>query len=292
MGTKATAVAVVTVSYNSEDVITGFLESARGGSSLMVVADNPSPQSERTISHAKAAGAIVVRMPDNVGYGGAINAAIQSLSPEIDAILISNPDVRIGAGAIARMLETLRSADDIGAVGPKILNDDGTVFPSARQIPSLRTGVGHALFFRVWPSNPWSRRYRQEGIDPDVRRDVGWLSGACLLVEREAFEQIGGFDESYFMYFEDVDLGHRLSKSGWRNVFEPAAQVTHIGGTSTASARPQMLVTHHRSAYRFLASKYPGPLLAPLRWALHAGLVVRAGWLTRGMRRQSSSEDR
>lgn len=292
MATVSARVAVVTVTYNSAHDILGFLQSASTGSDVLVVADNPSSQSDQTVSIAASAGAQVVRMSSNVGYGAAVNAAIRVLDASFDVVLISNPDVRLEQSAVARLTESLLSHSDVGAVGPRVLNADGTIYPSARQVPSLRTGVGHAVFSRVWPGNPWTRTYRQEGLDSELRRDVGWLSGACLMVRRSAFEQIGGFDERYFMYFEDVDLGYRLGKAGWRNVFEPAAQVTHVGGVSTASVRPQMLVAHHRSANRFLASKYPLPILAPLRWVLHVGLATRARWLTRGMKSQPSSDDK
>ena len=115
----------------------------------------------------------------------------------------------------------------------------------------------------------------------ELPRPVGWLSGSCLLVRRSAFDAIGGFDEGYFMYFEDVDLGYRLGKAGWGNLYEPTAVVTHIGGRSTASVRSSMLRTHHRSAGRFLQQKYRGWHLAPLRWTLRVGLELRARWLTR-----------
>jgi N-acetylglucosaminyl-diphospho-decaprenol L-rhamnosyltransferase len=277
-------VAVVTVAYSSANDIRGFLLSiAENGDhpAATIVADNPSPQSAETIAIAEAAGATVVRLSENAGYGGAINAAVATLGPEIEFLLISNPDVRMHAGSLRRLLDAMAREPRAGAVGPRILNEDGSIYPSARSIPSLRTGLGHALFVRMWPTNPWTRSYRQEKESTDISRQVGWLSGACLLVRRAAFDAVGGFDDQYFMYFEDVDLGFRLGRLSWLNVYEPSAEVTHIGGTSTAGVRPQMLRAHHRSADRFLSSKYRGWYLAPLRWALHLGLELRARWLTR-----------
>ena len=112
------------------------------------------------------------------------------------------------------------------------------------------------------------------------RRDAGWLSGSCLLVRRSAFERIDGFDEGYFMYFEDVDLGYRFGLAGFRNVYQPDAEVTHVGGHSTRGESAAMVEAHHRSARRFVAAKYRGPLLAPVRWVLDAGIAVRS-WLLR-----------
>jgi N-acetylglucosaminyl-diphospho-decaprenol L-rhamnosyltransferase len=291
----APVVAVVTVTFRSADDLQEFLDSVPAGSDapmLTVVADNPSEQSERTVEIAGRTGASVVRLPENVGYGRAVNAAVAELPASVAYILISNPDVRLHPGAVDRLRAALDSDAKLGAVGPKVLNDDGTVYPSARRIPSLRTGVGHALFSRVWPTNPWTRAYRQENEGSDRPRPAGWLSGSCLLVRRSAFEQIGGFDAGYFMYFEDVDLGYRLGRAGWINLYEPGAVVTHVGGTSTGSAAAPMLIAHHRSAERFLTSKYRGPLLAPLRWALHIGLEVRARWAARGHGQRSSNRAR
>lgn len=281
---SADATAVVTVSYNSSGQFDSFLSSLRpemGRGLRVVIADNGSADLEETRRVASGFGAEVLALGENHGYGGAVNRAVHTLPEQVDAVLISNPDIIVEAGAIERLRQRLDSDPRIAAVGPRILNEDGTVYPSARSIPSLRTGIGHALFVRVWPANPWTRAYRAER--ETEARDVGWLSGACLLVRRDAFERIGGFDEGYFMYFEDVDLGYRLGRHGYRNRYEPEASVVHHGGLSTRTESKRMLAVHHQSAYRFLSNKYPGPLLAPVRLALRVALTARAWLLTRGL---------
>ena len=278
-------IAVVTVSYNSSAQLPEFLDSVATQSSRpahVLIADNASADRERTRSIASERGVDVLELPENVGYGGAINAAVAALPQQVEFVLISNPDVELSAGAIRALVEALESADDIGAAGPRILNPDGSTYPSARNLPSLRTGIGHALFGRPWPSNPWTRSYRAETSSPLRRRSVGWLSGACMLVRRRAFEDVGGFDTGYFMYFEDVDLGYRLGHAGWHNAYEPSAIVTHIGGLSTKSESKRMLRAHHDSAERFINRKYSAPILAPVRWALTAGLRFRSWIVSRG----------
>jgi N-acetylglucosaminyl-diphospho-decaprenol L-rhamnosyltransferase len=118
-------------------------------------------------------------------------------------------------------------------------------------------------------------------------RDAGWLSGACVLVRRSVYEQIGGFDEGYFMYFEDVDLGMRIGRAGFRNVYDPGAWVVHAGGHSTQGASERMVRAHHDSAHRFLSRKYPGPLLWPIRATLGLGLRLRSTLVMRRVRRMS-----
>ena len=163
-----------------------------------------------------------------------------------------------------------------GALGPMLMNTDGTMYPSARALPSLRQGAGHAMFARLWPDNPWTRAYhaRQESTGGYLR-EAGWLSGACLLLRREAFEQVGGFDESYFMFFEDVDLGERLGRAGWENLYVPDVRVTHVGGTSWRERPAPMIRAHHASALQYLERRYGRWYQAPVRVALRAGLRLR-----------------
>ncbi|WIE53563.1 glycosyltransferase family 2 protein [Curtobacterium sp. MCBD17_003] len=271
-------VGIVTVSYNSGRYLTDFLASTGASCSgrvPVVVADNRSDDLAGLRAATEASGAVFLELGTNAGYGSAVNRAVAALPPDVDWVLVSNPDVVLAPGSVDRLLATGSERADIGAVGPAIVELDGTVYPSARAVPSLRNGLGHALFANVWPRNPWTARYHSDR-DGARRRDAGWLSGACLLVRRSAFERIGGFDERYFMYFEDVDLGYRLSRAGFRNVYEPAARVTHVGAHSTRGVSERMRHAHHASAYRFLASKYHGWYLWPLRVALRLALGVRS----------------
>lgn len=220
--------------------------------------------------------ATVLEMGANLGYGAAVNETVRREPERPDWVLVVNPDVTFQPGAVDELLRVGESDPRIAVVGPLILTATGAVYPSARRLPSLRTGVGHALFSRVWPGNPWTHRYLADRELPPRQRDTGWLSGACLLVRGTVFEQLGGFDEGFFMYFEDVDLGRRVVESGFRNVYAPTAVITHTGAHSTSSAGSAMVRVHHRSAYRYMAAKYHGWYLWPLRVALRLGLGLRA----------------
>ncbi len=285
---QPTRVGIVTVAFRSDRVLEPFLQSALASIGVLVsivVVDNCPADGEGARQLAARAGAAYVPLEANPGYGAAVNAGVAALDPGIEWVLVSNPDVALTPDAIATLLATGCTTTAVGAVGPRILNPDGSVYPSARAIPSVRTGVGHALFVRVWPSNPFTRRYHDAERTGSDRRDAGWLSGACLLVRRSAFERIGGFDEGYFMYFEDVDLGFRLGRANVRSVYEPAAVVTHDGAHSTEGESGLMIRAHHDSARRFLAAKYRGAIMWPLRVVLDAGLRVRANLLVRAARR-------
>lgn len=277
----AARVAVVTVSYGSEGVLGAFLASLPPASRQalhVVVADSKPAAATNTVkSMTTSAGATYLPLPSNRGYGYAINTAVRGLGPEIDWVVASNPDVTVNPGCIDILLESVLDST-IAAVGPRILSSDGEIYPSARTIPSLRSGVGHAIFANLWPKNPWTRNYRKESEIEPVRRDAGWLSGAFLMIRRSVFDQMNGFDESYFMYFEDVDLGYRIGRLGLRNVYEPAAVVVHTGAhsTSTHDESAGMIRAHHESAQKFLFKKYSGPWLLPVRALLALGLGVRS----------------
>lgn len=289
---EAPRVGIVTVSYASDDVLPGFFDTIPAAIDepvATVVVDNlPGSGDSAGIAHAH--GAAYLPLPENPGYGGGMNAGVRLLPDSVEWLLLVNPDIELGAGSLTTLVARGRAEPDAGAVGPLILNPDGTVYPSARAIPSLRTGVGHAMLGPVWPGNPWTRAYRKETQVTPVVRDAGWLSGSCVLVRRSAYEAIGGFDEGYFMYFEDVDLGMRIGQAGFRNVYEPAASVVHAGGHSTQGASELMIRAHHDSASRFLSRKYPGPLLWPVRAALSLGLRLRSAWILRRTRRSSGGK--
>lgn len=281
------AVAVVTVSFGSEQVLPAFLASIPDASHaevLTIVVDNRSDPLGAVAGLVAAAGASYLPLDSNRGYGGAVNAAVPLLPPSVRWILVSNPDVVLRPGSIDVLVSAGDRDESIGSVGPAILTADGDLYPSARAVPSLRTGVGHALFVNLWAGNPWTRAYRREAAADRAARDAGWLSGACLLVRRTAFHDLGGFDEGFFMYFEDVDLGYRLGRAGYRNLYEPDAEAVHTGAHSTNSDSAAMVHAHHESAKRFLGKKYAGWLLWPIRVVLRIGLALRSALVVRKLR--------
>jgi N-acetylglucosaminyl-diphospho-decaprenol L-rhamnosyltransferase len=282
-------VAAITVSYGSLEVLPALLDSVPAASVepvLLLVADNKAQDPDNAEALTEAHRGVYVPLPRNVGYGSAINAAAATLPPSVEWILVVNPDVVMVPGSIDVMVAVGEGDPSIGSVGPLTLTGTGDIYPSARSVPSLRTGVGHALFVNLWLDNPWTRAYRNDTTAPPIRRDAGWLSGSCVLVRRTAFEHLGGFDEGYFMYFEDVDFGYRLGKAGYRNVYEPEAVVTHTGAHSTTTESGRMISAHHDSARRFLSRKYSGAWLWPLRFSLTIGLQLRSALVRRRLNRQ------
>jgi N-acetylglucosaminyl-diphospho-decaprenol L-rhamnosyltransferase len=215
-------------------------------------------------------------------------------------LLICNSDVVVERDSLGHLADVLDKDLGLAIVGPRVLEPDGTRYPSARRFPSLVEGAGHAIAGRIWPHNRFSRRYRMTDIesgdmesgdiesgdmDPGGPTGVDWVSGSCMLVRRDVFEELGGFDEAYFMYGEDVDICWRAHRAGYGVAYVPAASVTHVGGISTRRTPYRMLAAHHRSALRFATRSLSGPR----RLALPAVAVALGLRFVAEVARQASS---
>jgi N-acetylglucosaminyl-diphospho-decaprenol L-rhamnosyltransferase len=265
---------VVVVTYFPGDFLGDFLASLPAASAQPVpvtVVDNGSTDGsvEQVREHPEVD---LIETGRNAGYGGAANLGVAQATEEW--VLVVNPDIEFEEGSIDELLTVANRWPRSGALGPRIHTGDGMLYPSARELPSLGRGIGHAAFGWIWPSNPWTASYRRERGTP-VEGLAGWLSGACLMVRREAFDAVGGFDEGYFMYFEDTDLCERLARAGCDIVYAPSATVVHHGGHATSRNLDAMSKAHHDSAYRYLSRRYRGAPWAPVRGVLKAGLWGR-----------------
>nr|WP_116051277.1 glycosyltransferase family 2 protein [Amycolatopsis palatopharyngis] len=274
--TYGDGVAVVVVTYFPGETLDRFLDTLEKATSRevrVVLADNEStdgaPERGAEREHVR-----LLRMGENLGYGAAANRGVAALGDDVGWVVVANADLEWEPGSLDTLLEVAGRWPRGAAFGPLIRELDGSVYPSARLLPSLGRGIGHAVFGKVWRTNPWTRAYRQENGEPS-ERVAGWLSGSCQLLRREAFDSVDGFDPRYFMYFEDVDLGDRLGRAGWQNVYAPSATVMHLGGHATSRAPARMLAVHHDSAYRYLADRHQGLAWKPLLAVIRAGLALR-----------------
>jgi GT2 family glycosyltransferase len=230
-------VAVAVVSWNTRGELERCLHSleqdARSELAEVWVVDNGSHDGSPALVRERFGWARLEEPGENLGYGRAVNlVAEQTNTPWLAA---SNADVELEPGALERMLAT--GADSgAGAVAPRLILPDGSTQHSVygfANLPSLiafNTGL-----YRLVPG--LGDRMLVEGRwDPDRRRNVPWALGAFLLLRRDAFDAAGGFDPAQWLYAEDVDLGWRLGRAGWRIVYEPAARVQHASGAAARQA--------------------------------------------------------
>ena len=284
----APVLTVVTVTYSSGSHLDRFLSSLTVATDQpvdVVIADNGSVDGAPEEAVERYPGTRLMRSGANLGYGTAVNRAVATVPPDQEFVVVANPDVVWGPGSIDALLDAAGRWQRAGTLGPLIREPDGSVYPSARHLPSLVRGGMHAVVGFVWKANPWTKSYRQERVPPS-ERPVGWLSGSCLLVRRKAFDAVGGFDERYFMYMEDVDLGDRLGAAGWLNVYVPGAEVLHSKGHSTGREPARNLRAHHDSTYIYLSDRHNRWWQAPLRWTMRGALVARARAAVRKSRRE------
>jgi N-acetylglucosaminyl-diphospho-decaprenol L-rhamnosyltransferase len=278
------------VNWNAGDHLLACVRTLRdAGVGAVVVADNASSDGSVEQLVTEDAAVRVVQTGGNLGFGAAANRG--AAVAETPYVAIGNPDVIVDRDAIDALARALDADPAVGAVGPRIENPDGSWYPSARAFPSLVDAAGHAFLHFVAPRNRFTRRYRLLDRDPAVACDVDWVSGTLLVVRRDAFEAVGGFDESYFMYVEDVDLSRRLRLAGWRIRYEPSARVVHTIGVSSERRPYRMILEHHRSLLRFSASTTRGARRALLP-VVAAGLGLRAllSCLQRAVRRRPPAQ--
>ncbi len=259
-GKASLALTVVVVTWNSSGPLVNCLRALETEREVipleLFVVDNASADGSADVARQVAPWAQVVENRDNRGFAAANNQALAQAQGRYVALL--NPDAEILAHALTSLVRYLDGMPDAAAAGPMTFTPSGEVdYRCARRFPTLWTEFcevsgltrrfpRHRLFSGA-PMGHWDHR------DP---RDVDALSGACMVVRREAMDQVGLLDESFFMYFEDTELCFRLKRADWRVVYWPEARVRHWGGYSSSQIRDAMAVEALRSANRMFRKCY------------------------------------
>jgi N-acetylglucosaminyl-diphospho-decaprenol L-rhamnosyltransferase len=253
--------AVVIVNFNTGEWLgrcLASLERAHGNIAVdVVVVDNASADASADVADGRR-GVRLVRNPTNRYLSPAWNqGAAMTDAPHL---LFLNPDTEWFAGTLGDLVRAAKDDPRAGIVGPTLRDPDGTVYASGRRFPSLVDGLGHAFVSLVRADNRFSRRYRMDDWDRTSARVVDWVSGACMLMPREAFDAVGGFDERFKLYAEELDIAARLRDAGWHVLFTPAVEVIHAVGVSTGGDRRphRLVVMHSDSLFRYYATHRSG----------------------------------
>jgi N-acetylglucosaminyl-diphospho-decaprenol L-rhamnosyltransferase len=283
-------VSAVLVNYNAGDELALALGSIESECADIpweaLVVDNASADGSAdvvgTFPRAK-----LIRNSTNVGFGRAVNQAV-ALS-QAPVLLLMNPDCRLLPGAVSTLRSVLAAERSCAVVGPRILDPAGTVQGSARGDPDMLTGLfGRTGALRaLMPFLPVARR--NVVVEDAVRSGassivVDWLSGACLLVRRDAFLAAGGFDERFFLYWEDADLCRRLRGRGYEIRYASGAAAVHQVGRSSRTARRSSIRAFHTSAYLYYATHVAPGALNPRRLLARVLLGMRCWWQLRASR--------
>jgi N-acetylglucosaminyl-diphospho-decaprenol L-rhamnosyltransferase len=237
----------VVVAYNSGGTLRECVEPLASMPDVAVtVVDNRSP--DDTAAAIAGLDVHLIRAERNGGFAYGCNLGTAAGAAEY--VLFLNPDARVRPGALERLVAVLDRFPRAALAAPRILEDDGSLAPSLRRFPRLRSTFAQALFLhRAWPRASWTDECIR---NPEVYERPGspdWVSGACMLVRREALAEVGGLDESFFLYCEDTDLCARLRAADWDIRYEPDATVHHAGGASRPREELFAVLARNRVRY-------------------------------------------
>lgn len=241
------------------------------GSIDVVLVDNDS--SDRTLEMAEQSGVgiKIIEMGRNAGYSASCNRALEET--DTDYVIVLNCDILFlsESKALEELISFMDVNPEIGAVGVGILNIDGSRQMSCRRVPSVLESAVHGFLGKIYPRNRLTAKYLMAD-NGFYCCSVEWVSGAAMAIRRSAWQQIGGFDEDFFMYVEDVDFCKRLRNVGWKVFFYPSFEVIHEIAGSSSGSRVKMLYEHHRSMLIFF-KKHDGRIwLTPF---VAAGVTLR-----------------
>ena len=241
-------VSTIVVSYNAMPWVEKALESVPG--TELVVVDHGSTDRTLELVRERFPEAIVVEQ-ENKGFGAGNNAGMRVASGRW--YLLLNSDAWLEPGALDALVAFAEERPDAAVVGPRLLNPDGTLQRSVRGFPSVWRIATEYLFLRkLAPRSRALNAFYAGGFDHDEPREAEFLMGSVLLVRREAVEDVGGFDERYFMFSEETDWCYRLREAGWKVWFYPGAEAVHVGGATTTRNWGPMFREQVRGHLRFL----------------------------------------
>lgn len=262
---------VVIVSYNVRDLLGVCLESIRAGlkeesgtpanklNTEVIVVDSSSTDDTTELVRTRFPWARLIEPGRNVGFSKGNNIGMEASRGRY--VLSLNPDTRVIGPAPAKMVGYMEAHPQVGALGPQLLNDDGSVQSSRRRFPTLWTAFFESTWLQpIAPRAVLDRYYMRDKLDTETTA-VDWVHGAAVMVRREVLDQVGGLDEGFFMYSEELDWQRRIQSAGWEIVYYPEAQIVHYGGKSSDQVVAQTHVRFQNSKIRYFR-KYHGTLTA------------------------------
>lgn len=265
---KTTAVCIV--NYNTGDLLRECLHSVLAqNADEIVVVDCASADRSVEMMKTEFPSIPLIALQKNIGFGAASNQGIETCCSE--QIVLLNADTRMKPGSLQALCTYLEDHPQAAIIGPRILNPDGTLQTSCFHFPTpLHIFLYISGLYRSIPRLPVLKQHSLQKMASESARPVPWILGAALAFRRETFEGLGGFDESFFMYFEEVDLCYRSFSQGKQIHFVPEAEIMHVGGGSTTQKRAWSYIQFFASLAQFYRKHYSGPLLTEMVFAVKA----------------------
>ena len=282
---------IVVVSWNVRDLLrrclksildSGSSDTGRASPHLQIevtVVDNASSDGSAETVRAEFPQVRLIANDENRGFTAANNQGLAASQGR--TLMLLNPDTELVGDALATMAGYLDGHPQVGAVGPQLRYGDGQLQSSRRRFPTLTTALFESTVVgEWWPTNPFARRFRMADTPDDAIQAVDWLVGACLLVRREVYQQVGGLDEGFFMYSEEVDWCRRIKSAGWEIVYLPTATVVHHEGKSSEQVVATRHIYFQSSKVRYFLKHHGAVQAGLLRWFLLSTYVYQ--WAREG----------
>jgi hypothetical protein len=270
---------IIIVNWNVRDYLAACLDSIRatahgaGGLTAdltfeVIVVDSASEDGSVGMLRDRYGWVKVLPQPENVGFTRGNNLGLRAAQGRY--LLLLNPDTVVHGDALARMVRYLDDHLDVGILGPHTLNSDGTTQATKRRFPTMITGMVDGTFIEPFAPRVVLDRYYARDIPDAATADVDWVQGSALMTRRAIYDQVGGLDEGYVMFSEELDWCQRIRGAGWRAVYLGTAHITHHGGKSAEQVPALKHIYYQRSKIRYFG-KVHGPLAA---WWMRAFLIV------------------
>jgi GT2 family glycosyltransferase len=275
-------VSICIVSYQARDLLRACLysiyQTVNSLSFEIIIVDNASQDGTLEMLHAEFPGVRLMVNDHNAGYTRPNNQAIRESKGR--AIVLINPDTIVKPNAIAALFDFLETHPQIGIVGPKVLNRDGTLQKQCRR-SEARPWDSFCYFSGLSRLFPHDRRfagYLMTYLDEDLAHEAEAVSGSCMMIRRQVIEQIGYQDENFFAYQEDTDYCRRTRLAGWKVFYNPLAQIIHYGGEGGSNVQPfRSIVEWHRSYYLYYRKHFARDYFFAFNAIYYFGMLIKLG---------------
>lgn len=269
---------IVTVNWNTCNELRECLKSISDTNNInveIIVVDNASSDDSAAMVKSELPMVKLIENNENSGFAKGSNMGISISRGRY--VLLLNPDCVVSKGALEALVKFGDENREAGIFGLKVLNSDGSIQHSCRKSPTFGAILfRNAVLSRLFPNNPYTREYLLASWSHDSVIEIDWVSGAALVMRRELIDDIGMLDERFYMYCEDMDLGYRARKAGWKVLYFPDAVVTHAKGRSSDKDPNRMIIEHHKSMYKYYAKHNTDKYSCILKYIVYLGLAFRA----------------
>ena len=293
-------ISFVTVNFRTPELVDRLVSSIRQNpppaSYEIVVVDNGSPDRSVEAIRAQHADIKPIELPKNVGFGAGNNRGVEQASGHF--LVLINSDCEVAEESFGPALEYMKRNPEVGIIGLRTYKPSGEIEQSARGFPDPSTGLfGRSTFLgklaQKGKGGLGKSTLAKKNLLVDESKtepyDVDWVAGTIMMIRRECWSAVSGFDEGFFMYWEDADLCYRAKQKGFRTVYFPGGKIIHKSGSSASLNPAPSIRFFHQSAYRYVA-KHISPGVTPLRVFAWIALNLRATLLIAKARARKSGK--